>query len=59
MSTATPDYIVCLECESPCYVFDWDGKQGRVLSAMCEMCGNDGPEAFQVPEDEGSEEDYE
>lgn len=45
----TPDYIICLECESPCYVFEWRG--GTVREAICEMCGNDDPQNFAT-EDE-------
>jgi hypothetical protein len=45
----TPDYLICLECESPCYVFEW--KDGVVKEALCEMCGNDDPSQFAT-EDE-------
>ena len=27
---ASPEYLICLECETPCYVFEWeDGKISR------------------------------
>lgn len=45
----TPDYILCLECESPCYVFEW--KDGTIKEAVCEMCGNDDIQNFAT-EDE-------
>lgn len=44
-----PDYIVCLECESPCYVFEW--KEGKAIEALCEVCANDDPELFATPDD--------
>jgi len=46
---AEPDYLLCLECESPCYVFEW--REGRVLEAICTVCGNDDPALFAT-EDE-------
>ena len=45
----TPDYLICLECESPVYVFEW--KEGVTKEAICEMCGNDDPTQFAT-EDE-------
>ncbi|HVT57572.1 MAG TPA: hypothetical protein VHR45_04155 [Thermoanaerobaculia bacterium] len=46
---ATPEYLVCLECESPCYVFEWsDGKIGEIL---CLACGNEDPEQFADPDE--------
>jgi hypothetical protein len=45
----TPDYLLCLECESPVYVFEW--KSGIVKEAICEICGNDDPAQFAT-EDE-------
>jgi len=47
-----PDYVLCLECESPCYVFVW--KDGVVKEAVCEMCGNDYTQNFAT-EDEYEE----
>jgi hypothetical protein len=43
------DYLVCMDCESPCYVFELDRKQ-RVVSAYCQVCGNDEASQFRVPE---------
>lgn len=45
----TPDYLICLECESPVYVFEW--KDGVTKEAICEMCGNDDVSQFAT-EDE-------
>ncbi len=44
-----PDYLLCLECESPVYVFE--RKDGVTKEAICEMCGNDDPQQFAT-EDE-------
>ena len=44
-----PDYLICLECESPVYVFEW--SDGRAVEAVCTVCGNEDPEAF-VTEDQ-------
>ena len=60
---AEPDYLICLECETPVYVFDW--REGRVLEVVCPTCGNEDPGNFAT-EDEidemshrGEEEDEE
>jgi len=50
-SLNAPDYLLCCDCESPCYVFEW--KEGAVTEAVCEVCGNDEAETFL------SEEQYE
>ena len=42
----TPDYIICLECESPCYVFEW--QDDAIKEAMCTVCGNDDPAQFST-----------
>jgi hypothetical protein len=47
---ALPDYLVCLNCESPCYVFEWDDI-GKVTEALCQVCGNDELDEFSTPED--------
>ncbi|HSL19441.1 MAG TPA: hypothetical protein VLB51_16165 [Methylomirabilota bacterium] len=45
----TPDYVICLECESPTYVFEW--RDDKIKEAVCEVCGNDDPQQFAT-EDE-------
>lgn len=44
-----PDYLICLECETPTYVFEW--QEGRVLEALCAVCGNDDPAGFASEEE--------
>ncbi len=44
-----PDYIVCLECETPCYTFEWRGS--KLVEAFCEVCGNDDIDLFVTEED--------
>lgn len=44
---SAPDYVVCLNCESPCYAFEWHA--GTIQEALCEVCGNDDPEEFITP----------
>ena len=46
-----PDFIICNECDSPVYVFDW--QDGRIANAMCTSCGNDKPAYFTTEEDYG------
>ncbi len=46
---ATPDYLICLNCESPCYEFEW-GDDG-VQEAFCAVCGNDEPDQFVTEDD--------
>lgn len=46
-----PDYLICIECETPCYTFDWDNGRDKVTEILCTMCGNDKVEEFQT-EDE-------
>lgn len=46
---AAPDYLICLNCESPCYVFEWEGE--RVTEALCPACANDDPDEFATEED--------
>ena len=44
-----PDYVVCLDCETPCYVFEWRGD--KLAEIVCAVCGNDNPDQFATPED--------
>ncbi len=46
---AMPDYLICLNCESPCYTFEW-GDDG-VEEATCQVCGNDEPDQFVTEDD--------
>jgi hypothetical protein len=46
---SAPDYVVCLDCESPCYVFEW--RDSTIREALCTVCGNDDPEEFISPAD--------
>ncbi len=43
------DYLICLECESPCYVLEF--KNDKLIEAYCEVCGNDDAASFAT-EDE-------
>jgi len=42
-----PEYLICLECETPTYLFEY-GPNGKLLSAICNTCGNDSPSEFMT-----------
>ena len=44
-----PDYLICIECESPCYVFEW--RDGQATEALCEVCGSDEVDQFATGEE--------
>lgn len=44
-----PDYVVCIDCETPCYVFEW--AEARLRDALCQTCGNDDVDRFATPEE--------
>lgn len=46
---ASPEYVICLDCETPCYVFEWE--DGELSEALCEACGNDEPDQFALPDE--------
>lgn len=50
-----PDYVVCNNCETPCYMFELDRK-GEIASAFCQLCGSDDPKEFRPPEVEDLDE---
>ena len=51
MSTsAEPEFLICTECETPLYTFEWDGAKERLYEALCPMCGNDRVDEFQTEE---------
>lgn len=39
-----PEYLICVECETPCYDFEW--KADEVLDVICSVCGNEEPDQF-------------
>ncbi|HEV8581326.1 MAG TPA: hypothetical protein VGX68_19850 [Thermoanaerobaculia bacterium] len=46
---ASPDYLICLECETPCYVFEWE--EDKLTEVLCQACGNDDPDQFVLPDE--------
>ncbi|HKB69942.1 MAG TPA: hypothetical protein VKH46_03805 [Thermoanaerobaculia bacterium] len=42
------DYLVCKECQTPCYVFETEGS--RILEAQCSVCGNEDVLRFAIGE---------
>jgi hypothetical protein len=34
-----PDYLLCLECDTAVYVFEW--REGEIKEALCPTCGNE------------------
>ncbi len=47
------DFVVCKNCETPCYSFEVDRK-GNISSAFCQLCGNDDLVEFRLPDAEES-----
>ena len=39
-----PEYLICINCETPCYTFEW--RNELVAEAMCMVCGEDEPDSF-------------
>ena len=48
-----PEFIICNECDSPVYTFEW--KDGQITEAICTACGNDKPSLFTTDEEYGDE----
>ncbi len=44
-----PEYLICINCETPCYGFEW--HDGQVTEAFCEVCGEDDAEGFTTEEE--------
>ena len=44
-----PEYLICLDCETPCYTFEW--VNGKLTEAMCLACGTDDVDQFVSEED--------
>jgi translation initiation factor 2 beta subunit (eIF-2beta)/eIF-5 len=41
-----PEYLICLECETPTYQFEINN--GKVVTVVCGTCGNDSPSDFMT-----------
>lgn len=46
---AAPEFLVCLDCETPCYTFEW--SRDKVVEILCEVCGNEEIDRFLTQED--------
>jgi hypothetical protein len=40
-----PEYLICLQCETPTYQFEYDDK-GKLVTVLCGACGTDDPADF-------------
>ena len=49
------DYLICTQCNTPCYVFEMDGS--RITEAICHVCGNDEVRFFNVGEEAGPDDE--
>lgn len=47
--SSEPEYLICLECETPSYTFEW--KNGKLFEANCMSCGNDDTDTFASQEE--------
>ena len=43
-----PDFVVCTQCETPCFTFEWDFQAFRLREAFCATCGNDELDEFEI-----------
>ncbi len=44
-----PDFLICLNCEAPCYSFEW--SEGKLTEVLCMVCGNEEVDEFATEED--------
>ncbi len=49
MIMSAPEYVICMECETPCYIFEW--SDGCLTEAVCEACANDDINQFATEEE--------
>jgi len=49
------DYLICKQCNSPCYVFEMD--KGNIGEAQCLVCGNEDVTMFELGEEVGSDDE--
>jgi hypothetical protein len=43
---SAPEYVICINCETPSYVFEWNGETMQAEDVICETCGNDDSSEF-------------
>jgi len=46
---ARPEYLICLNCEAPAYVFEWENDEAKEI--FCEVCGSEEEDQFLTQED--------
>ena len=46
---AEPDFLICMECDSPVYTFEW--VEGRLREVVCPVCGNEDVSSFVTEEE--------
>ena len=46
---ARPEYLICLNCEAPTYVFEWE--EDECTEALCEVCCSEEVDQFLTQED--------
>ena len=46
-----PDFLICIDCDTPCYTFEWDEAEDTLNEALCTVCGNDKKELFTTEEE--------
>ncbi len=51
-----PDFLVCRECDSPTYLFEWHYEKEVITEALCETCGNAKLDEFDTDEEYYDEE---
>ncbi len=45
VAMSEPEYLICLQCETPTYQFEYDEK-GKLTTVICNTCGADDPSDF-------------
>ena len=46
-----PDFLVCMQCDTPCYIFEWDDDKFKPREVLCITCGNDESADFETDEE--------
>jgi hypothetical protein len=44
-----PEYLICVNCETPCYTFEW--QHSKLTEALCMTCGVDELDEFVTEEE--------